>query len=283
MKVRQHGRTFAGFTVIELLVVLAAIALLLSVAAPRYLQHLDTAREVALKEDLHQLRDAIDSSTATRRAIRLRWTTWWPSATCARCPRIPSRSAATAGSWLYRVTAHWVPYSTCAAVRRAKPAMGAAMKPGDRNGQGGYTLVAALVLLALCMTGLAVAGPMWSQQVRREREQELIRVGTRYAQALASYRDSSPGSLKQFPLRLNDLLVDTRFVGVARHMRKLYADPVSPGQPWGLVQDIEGRITGVFSLSGDAPLAEREIDIGVAVLPIAKRYSDWKFTVKAPT
>lgn len=49
-----------GFTVIELLVVLAAIALLLSVAAPRYMQHLDTAREVALKENLHQMRDAID-------------------------------------------------------------------------------------------------------------------------------------------------------------------------------------------------------------------------------
>ena len=49
-----------GFTVIELLVVLAAIGLLLSVAAPRYMQHLDRAREVTLKEDLYQLRDAID-------------------------------------------------------------------------------------------------------------------------------------------------------------------------------------------------------------------------------
>lgn len=49
-----------GFTVIELLVVLAVIALLMSVATPRYIQHLDTAREVALKEDLHQMRDAID-------------------------------------------------------------------------------------------------------------------------------------------------------------------------------------------------------------------------------
>ncbi len=49
-----------GFTVIELLVVLAAIALLLSVATPRYIQHLDNAREVALKENLRQMRDAID-------------------------------------------------------------------------------------------------------------------------------------------------------------------------------------------------------------------------------
>lgn len=49
-----------GFTVIELLVVLAAIGLLLSVAAPRYLQHLDNARETTLKLDVRQLRDAID-------------------------------------------------------------------------------------------------------------------------------------------------------------------------------------------------------------------------------
>lgn len=49
-----------GFTVIELLVVLAVIGLLLSVAAPRYVQHVETAREVALKHDLQQMRIAID-------------------------------------------------------------------------------------------------------------------------------------------------------------------------------------------------------------------------------
>lgn len=49
-----------GFTVIELLVVLAAIGLLLSIAAPRYIAHLDTARETVLKQDLREMRDAID-------------------------------------------------------------------------------------------------------------------------------------------------------------------------------------------------------------------------------
>jgi general secretion pathway protein G len=53
---RQHH----GFTVIELLVVLAAVALLLSIAAPRYVQHLDHAREVALKQNLWQLRDVME-------------------------------------------------------------------------------------------------------------------------------------------------------------------------------------------------------------------------------
>lgn len=49
-----------GFTLIELLVVLAALALLLSVAAPRYMRHLDKAREAALRDTLYQTRLAID-------------------------------------------------------------------------------------------------------------------------------------------------------------------------------------------------------------------------------
>jgi type II secretory pathway pseudopilin PulG len=130
------------------------------------------------------------------------------------------------------------------------------------------------------MLGLAVVGPQWSQQVRREREQELLRIGTLYVQAIAEYRATSPGSLKQYPLRLQDLLVDTRFVGTARHLRELYTDPVNPKQPWGLVQNEEGRITGIYSLSDEAPLAERAIDLGTTVLAPAKHYSDWKFIVK---
>lgn len=53
-------RARQGFTVVELLVVLAAVALLVAVAAPRYVQHLDHAREVALRENLVRLRRAID-------------------------------------------------------------------------------------------------------------------------------------------------------------------------------------------------------------------------------
>ena len=49
-----------GFTLIELLVVLAVIALLLSLAAPRYFQHVERAREAVLRENLATLRDAID-------------------------------------------------------------------------------------------------------------------------------------------------------------------------------------------------------------------------------
>lgn len=54
------GRAGGGFTLIELLVVLAVIALLLSLAAPRYFQHVDRTREAVLLENLATLRDAID-------------------------------------------------------------------------------------------------------------------------------------------------------------------------------------------------------------------------------
>jgi general secretion pathway protein G len=55
-----------GFTLIELLVVMAAIGLLLSIAAPRYIEHVDRAREVVLRHNLASLREAIDKFHADR-------------------------------------------------------------------------------------------------------------------------------------------------------------------------------------------------------------------------
>jgi len=49
-----------AFTLIELLAVLAIIALLLAIAVPRYFGSLDRSKEAVLKEDLYQMRDAID-------------------------------------------------------------------------------------------------------------------------------------------------------------------------------------------------------------------------------
>ena len=49
-----------GFTLVELLVVMVIIALLLSLAIPRYFNHLENSRETILKQDLAVMRDAID-------------------------------------------------------------------------------------------------------------------------------------------------------------------------------------------------------------------------------
>lgn len=55
-----------GFTLIELLVVMSVLGLLLSIAAPRYVEHVDRAREVVLKQNLLGLRDAIDKFYSDR-------------------------------------------------------------------------------------------------------------------------------------------------------------------------------------------------------------------------
>jgi general secretion pathway protein G len=53
-------RRAAGFTLIELLVVMVVIGLLITVSVPRYFSHVDKAKESVLRQDLAQLRDAID-------------------------------------------------------------------------------------------------------------------------------------------------------------------------------------------------------------------------------
>jgi general secretion pathway protein G len=72
-----------GFTLVELLVVLAILAILITIAVPRYFGHVDRAKEAALKQSLSVMRDAIDKyhgdlgkypdsldELATRRYIR---------------------------------------------------------------------------------------------------------------------------------------------------------------------------------------------------------------------
>ena len=53
-------RNSAGFTLIEMLVVLAILALLLTIAGPRYLKGIDKAKESTLRSDLRVMREAID-------------------------------------------------------------------------------------------------------------------------------------------------------------------------------------------------------------------------------
>ncbi len=56
---RTHRRN-RGFTLIELLVVMSIVALLVSIAVPRYFGGLEKAKEAALRQTLAVTRDALD-------------------------------------------------------------------------------------------------------------------------------------------------------------------------------------------------------------------------------
>jgi general secretion pathway protein G len=61
--VRTNHRQDAGFTLIELVIVMAVIGVLASIAVPSFIGAIKNAREAVLKEDLHVMRAAIDSYT----------------------------------------------------------------------------------------------------------------------------------------------------------------------------------------------------------------------------
>jgi general secretion pathway protein G len=55
-----------GFTLLELMIVMVVIGLLAAIAIPAYTTNIRHAREAVLKEDLHVMRQAIDSYTVDK-------------------------------------------------------------------------------------------------------------------------------------------------------------------------------------------------------------------------
>jgi general secretion pathway protein G len=59
----RKDRTQSGFTLIELMIVMAIIGILITMAIPSFVGAVRHAREAALKEDLQTMRTAIDTYT----------------------------------------------------------------------------------------------------------------------------------------------------------------------------------------------------------------------------
>ena len=60
---RNANRSAAGFTLIELMIVVLIISILMSIAAPIYTQSVIRAKEAVLRQDLFTLREQIDNYT----------------------------------------------------------------------------------------------------------------------------------------------------------------------------------------------------------------------------
>jgi type II secretory pathway pseudopilin PulG len=142
----------------------------------------------------------------------------------------------------------------------------------------GYALIALLLMVAVTGLALAAAAQLWSTVSRRDKEEDLIRIGLEFREAIRSYAASSPGA-EQYPPRLEDLLLDPRFPYVKRHLRRIYADPLTGTADWGLLKSGEA-IIGVHSLAEGQPL-KTALDPSLGIADEAASYRDWTFVYRA--
>lgn len=146
-----------------------------------------------------------------------------------------------------------------------------------RGHQKGFTYLLALFALGSAGVLAVKAAPIIETYERREKEAELIFIGQQFRQAIGSYYQSTPGTIKRYPSTLEDLLIDNRFVGIKRHLRRIYTDPITRQAHWGIVRGVDGGIAGVYSLNEGLPLKQGGFAVIDSGMGGAQSYKDWKF------
>jgi hypothetical protein len=115
----------------------------------------------------------------------------------------------------------------------------------ERPGQRGFTYLILIIAIAILGVALAGIGALASASSRHQRMVELKWIGEQYRVAVGSYYESSPGSVKVFPKKLEELLIDSRYLTIRRHIRELYVDPLTGLADWREVHAPDGGIQGI--------------------------------------
>jgi type II secretory pathway pseudopilin PulG len=143
--------------------------------------------------------------------------------------------------------------------------------------EDGFTylgLMIAVVIMGLVQASLAEA---WHAGAQREKEKELLFAGNQMRAALNLYYAHSPARSLRHPLRLEDLLLDSRTPSNQRYLRKIYLDPVTGKPEWGIIRGAGGEIYGVHSLSEARPLKQGGFARANRNFAGAQKYSEWLF------
>ena len=143
-----------------------------------------------------------------------------------------------------------------------------------RSGQRGFTYLTVLFVVAMMSAGLALIGEVWHTSNVREKEAELLHIGNEYRKAIERYYLSGP---RQYPKNLTDLVKDPRQPGTVRYLRRIYPDPMTGKEEWGLVKSADGGFAGVHSLSDASPLKTAGFAVRDAAFEGKAKYSDWQF------
>lgn len=192
---------------------------------------------------------------------------------------------------------------TLKVVRKARIEMANPMRNGEsvrpsiqlcRNVKvAGFAYVLLLALIAVIALLASSAIRLGAQMARRDAEQSLLFVGSEFSSALRSYAAFSNAPHSSVPLSsalpaaaalrgprtLEELLKDNRSPGLKRHLRKIYADPMTGLENWGLVKDPAGFIVGVYSLAPGRPIQQTGFDARLSNFEEAQTYADWVFAL----
>lgn len=125
--------------------------------------------------------------------------------------------------------------------------------PRRAGHQGGFTYLAAIIAIAILGLHLAAAGTLWHAAAQRERESQLRFVGNEFRNAIRSYYEGATGTVKIYPVTLEDLLLDKRYLGVKRHLRRIYRDPLTGRADWELIRALDGGIMSIRSKARPSP------------------------------
>ncbi len=132
-----------------------------------------------------------------------------------------------------------------------------------------------LLMMALAVVGIAAsfAVTLGAAAERRDAERHLLFVGGEFERALVAYAATA----RRGPRELSELLRDPRVPGVRRHLRQIYADPLTGSTTWGLVRDREGFIIAVHSLARGTPIRRTGFAPGQESFADAEDYAGWRF------
>ncbi|MGC2743037.1 MAG: hypothetical protein WA672_07605 [Candidatus Angelobacter sp.] len=101
--------------------------------------------------------------------------------------------------------------------------------------ESGYVLLAVMLTLTLILIALSVEAPRIAQQIKREKEEELVHRGKDYATAVKRFVHKSGG---QYPASIEQL-ENTNHI---RFLRKKYVDPMTGEANWKMVHVGEAEI-----------------------------------------
>lgn len=150
------------------------------------------------------------------------------------------------------------------------------IKPPSANSQG-FAYLALLILLIIIGAALAGAGQSYSAVRKRDKEQELLKVGNQFRLAIGQYYQHTPSIIKQYPPTLESLVLDKRFAKPRRYIREIYRDPTTGNNDWGILEAPGGGIMGIYSLSAEDAIKTKNFRLINKSFENKKHYSDWIF------